>query len=286
MSTNDLVPEDVIELPGSKGRASKIDRYKWQIKDDQAGVLKHISKHKLLIDPEYQRDCQQGKVLKMAREWSWIACGVITVGQRGTEFYAIDGQHRILAARKRNDIDLLPCIVFPTKDERAEASAFLTTNLFRTGVAPLSKFKALLCAEDPAALIVQELITEAGRVPGIGSDKRTVTCLAALLKLAQSKPATLKRVWPLIVELCREHSLPNQIVHAMVYVEEHLPNGESLLNSRVRDQILRLGYDRIWDSIDSIVHAYRVSGTPSAYAQAVVNVINTKLRNKLRLEAQ
>src|SRR4051812_44439221 len=109
--------------PSPNGRSvSKVEKFGWIIVDKR-GVAMDIPKCSLHVDKSYQRDALgSSKILRIAREWSWIACGRLIVGIRPDGSYVvIDGQHRKLAADKRSDIADLPCEVFEVLGPSQEA---------------------------------------------------------------------------------------------------------------------------------------------------------------------
>lgn len=108
---------------GASKLTSKIDRYGWTVKD-KPGEMKMLHKSVLKVHPSYQRHALKQKIASIASSWSWVAAGAIIVGERGGEYWVIDGQHRVLAAHNRADIDKLPCIIFVTDDVKQEARGF------------------------------------------------------------------------------------------------------------------------------------------------------------------
>lgn len=65
---------------------------------NKPGVFMEIPTEALRIDTEYQRPISGARVDNIAGDWSWVACGVLTVALRGTgsgDYFVIDGQHRL-----------------------------------------------------------------------------------------------------------------------------------------------------------------------------------------------
>lgn len=92
----------------------KVQRYGWTMQDKQ-GEQRQINKNLLLVNDDYQRTASASKILEIASEWSWIGCGVIIVAKRDGSYWVIDGQHRVLAAKRRSDIKEMPCLVLMSK---------------------------------------------------------------------------------------------------------------------------------------------------------------------------
>lgn len=64
--------------------------------DDAKGDLCYVGVDRLKIDPLYQRDSASNtaKINDLAKTWSWIACGVLSVAKRKNgDLYCFDGAH-------------------------------------------------------------------------------------------------------------------------------------------------------------------------------------------------
>mgnify|MGYP003335309740 CR=1 FL=1 len=91
---------------------NKVERYEWTALDAE-GDLQWIDKAELSVDHTYQRPEAKQKVLRIASEFSWQKFGCLVVSERQSgEMVVIDGQHRALAAIRRDDVNKVPCIVF------------------------------------------------------------------------------------------------------------------------------------------------------------------------------
>ena len=140
---NQLIPLTEIEHARSIERRTATDNRKdkgtaLQVANDgEPGELLYLNKNILEIDHSYQRNAKNARVLKLARRWNWLSCGVLTVAKRSGRYYVVDGQHRLMAALKRADIDQLPCLVFESSEMREEAVAFRDANKERR---PINSF--------------------------------------------------------------------------------------------------------------------------------------------------
>ena len=67
----------------------------------------------------------------MADGWDWGFVRVLSVSHRDNKYYVFDGEYRPLAAKKRSDIQKLPCPVFEGMSLADEANAFLGLNTIR-----------------------------------------------------------------------------------------------------------------------------------------------------------
>lgn len=114
----------------------------------------------LLIDDSYQRSIETGPsqslVRRIAVNWDWSLCQPLVVARRDDgSLWVIDGQHRLAAARLRNDLYDLPCVVVPSRSPADEAAAFVALNQERRPLSKMDVFRAALEAGDEQAGIIQ-----------------------------------------------------------------------------------------------------------------------------------
>lgn len=265
-------------------KKSKIEQYSWSVKDS-AGTLSFIDKTSLMVDRSYQRHENQDKVLRMARAWSHVACGAITVARRAEDsnYYVIDGQHRVLAARKRSDIQKLPCIIFDTESAMQEAGGFIDANTQRRNPMALEKWNAQLLRGDPATVFVNILLKQAGRTPSGAAGPNTVRCLARLLAAAQINKDALARIWPLIIDLCNGKVLHERILDGLFYIEHRMPPSESLSDKRLYDRIIKVGYGELMNAALRAMAFYARGGTRT-WATGILDAINKGLHKKIAID--
>jgi hypothetical protein len=119
------------------------------------------------VDPAYQRstdnELSQTLIRKIARFWDWNLCQPLSLTRRADgSLWAVDGQHRLAAAKLRGDIPHLPCVVARYATSADEASAFVALNRQRKPLTAVDLFKAALAAGDEQAHQVMNAITGAG----------------------------------------------------------------------------------------------------------------------------
>lgn len=129
-----------------------------------------IKLDQLQVDRTYQRAMGKGNQAHanwILRHFSWLFYQPIVVAAPakpgGAPLYTvIDGQHRLVAARKHPKISELPCYVVDGADTAAQAKAFVTINGRRIGITRLQRFWAALAAKDHAAVRVAALCHKGG----------------------------------------------------------------------------------------------------------------------------
>jgi len=129
-------------------------------------VLQNIGVAELAVDPEYQRDIDNGAsralIRSIARDWNWGLCQPLVIAQRADGLFVVDGQHRLAAARLRGDIGDLPCVVTAHASVEDEAAAFVALNQKRKPLNAIDLFKARLASHDAVARSLLRLIHHAG----------------------------------------------------------------------------------------------------------------------------
>jgi len=268
----------------TNGRISKVEQHGWSVKDEP-GEFRLINKNHLIVDHRYQREgVTNSRVLDIARDWSWVACGTIIVAMREDgEFLVIDGQHRKLAADKRADIQLLPCMVFSLADVRAEAKGFLDVNTVRGAVRMSQKFKAMLISGDSAALAVKDMVEADGyRIVPAATQDFTVGCVHALLRETRINRELAQKAWSLCVELCEGKPIQDILFLGLCTLEKALAkSNQSIFESHNRQALLRAGAPVLLAKIRSAL-GYHGKGGSRVYAQGIIDVIN-KGRSARRL---
>lgn len=262
---------------------------------NKPGVFITIPVKELKVDTEYQRPLTGSRVDKMAADWSWVACGSITVALRGSgagDYYVIEGQHRVEAA-KRAKIAELPCMVFESMTHIDEAQGFLDTNTARRGMSVIDRYRALLVIEDSTALRAKELLEQADRVPGVAGGaggkgrptaSRELSCLDYLMTAVSTDNEVLTRLWPMVIEFCEGRLISKNILQGLFYLERFLVN-TSLLERHWRRRLMQVGYDTVAKSIAETI-AFETKGGSAVCAKGILRALNKGLQRKLTIEVE
>jgi hypothetical protein len=124
-------------------KIEKVERYDW-VKPGDNGRQCKIAVDELKIDNAYQRpEVSDRNTLAIARAFNWVAFNSIVVMERANgDKYVVDGQQRLLAAKRRGDIREVPCVLFKSDGREHEAQAFISLNVRRVKVPAVAKFNA------------------------------------------------------------------------------------------------------------------------------------------------
>jgi len=268
-----------------RGHVDKVARYRWKL-SNSPGRLQLIDKNELTLGAAYQRHAVAERVLKIAANWDWIACGAITVGFREGVHHVMDGQHRVLASRKRSDISDLPCLIFPTEDIAEEARGFLANNTMNKPVGTLDKHKAMLVAQDERALKLQALFDHLGIIPG---KSQTVHHFAAV-GWAYSKAAEdfegLTLVLTLAAELSAANGLPiaEKLTAGLYWMHKAHDEG-GLTDRRLVQRLRQLGAQTLLDGA-ARASAFYAAGGARVWAGGMLEALNKGLRRKFEMRLQ
>lgn len=259
---------------------NKTSRYGWTTKDEP-GELKNIHKNSLKIHPDYQRDAIPSKIKEITSNWSWIAAGAVIVGERNGELWVIDGQHRVLAAKRRSDISHLPCLVFKTNSIKQEAIGFLDLNTGRKPVSSIAKFKAMIAAGDEAACIVQKTLDSLGVTPKATANKaKEIKSIAWAVKRAGENPQKFELVMRIATELSHDVPLQERLLDGLWYINERIDGG--IEQKRIYDRLKAVGARRLLDAASKAA-AYYVRGGAAVWAAGMIEELNRGLQKRFVL---
>jgi hypothetical protein len=172
-------------------------------------TLRMLPTGRLKIDPSYQRALNEQRVRRMATGWCALLAQTIDVSERGGEWYVLDGQHRLAAARMAG-VPELAATVYNDLTPSAEARLFVELNTLRSRPSAADIFRAQLQAGDQTALSVLRAAAEAdvdidiNKVTGGNKPPRATRSVGALLAvhaaggetLVRETLSSLRAAWP------------------------------------------------------------------------------------------
>jgi hypothetical protein len=275
------LPPDKVHTPHGQVM-DKIDVYGWEILD-KSGRYQKISKTQLNVDHDYQRDnVKNARVIRIASKWQWSRFGTISVALRpdGT-FWVFDGQHRKLAADKRSDIDLLPCMVFTSTGPVAEAGWFLAQT-DRGNLTMLDRFKALVTQNDPTAIAARDMIAASGYKIAYSSGTKTVRCISAIMQCVRTDPDAAQVAWDMAVAISDGENIADVVFWGLFVVERHLARLSlgSIADAKIRPFVTRLTTRAILRSVAETA-AYFGKGGQKVYGESVLRLMNKGRQHKI-----
>jgi uncharacterized protein YunC (DUF1805 family) len=264
------------------GETSKVERYKWKAKD-QPGRHMRIPKERLKVDDTYQRDFKEAKVSAIRAEWSYIACGAISVARREDgSFWVMDGQHRVLAAMARADVSHIDCMVFESTSVKEEARGFLASNTVRKPLTSIDKFKAQIVAGNTIAIEAQKLLTQAGYVASKNEKAKGVRSISSILHCLKVDAETFKTVWPAIVASAQGQAIMERTIYGLFWIEKHRVN-DSLSDPKWLKRLAQVGQEELLTAAAK-ASAYYARGGAQVWGPGMLLVINKRMQEKFKVD--
>jgi len=249
-----------------------------------------ISKHDLQIDESYQRTISQQLVKRIAEKWDWLYLGVIHVAEINGSYYVVDGQHRLEAAKKREDIDHLPCIVHRNVDQETAAEMFLGINgakdalkPTRKSLTPYQKFKALLIAKDETAVTIQNNLNLLGyKIPGSPRGKgKSLNAVAAVYNAFVKDEEHARQALITCTEIMNGKPLTQNLFWGVYEFARNADRYDPPVPfEKWRQRLVKIGYPNIDEAIVAYTKAMRNAG-PGNCGMGVLNAYNYGLKDRV-----
>ncbi len=262
------------------------------LRGDKPGKFAWVKKDRLHVDHGYQRNIINAhRVNRIAKDWSWATCGVLTAvpreGRDSKEYWVIDGQQRLSAAKKISSINSLPVMIFELDAKTREAMCFVEVNTERQAVSSMDVFRARLFARDEHAVAIDEMVRQSGyRLFGGGSSTTGGFSSIAFLyrQYAQDSERTT-RAWDLATKTMDGASLSQSTTVALFYLFQFLeeivcPTASKW--SAIQRKLFAMGPKGVVQAVHQAVAFYGKTG-PSIYAAGLVQAINKKVTQHNRL---
>lgn len=260
----------------------KVSRYGWKIAD-QPGELAWLDKNVIKVDELYQRSLVNGRVTSLSQNWSWIACGALIIAKRENSYWAIDGQHRLMAAKRRSDITEIPCLVFQVSNIQEEAKGFIAVNSERKPISTKQQHKAKVVSGDETAKKVQAKIDELGLTTT--TDSKTpghFACFAWAMKTAKEDYDLFSTVLKVTAEICLKDGEPvkHKLVQGFTYLHKNYTGG--ILEPRMHDRIKAKGSLTL-DIAATKSAIMMAQGGSKVWARGILEELNKGLVKKFRV---
>jgi len=255
----------------------KIERYNWKL-IDSPGELRYVPKTNIEIDHTYQRLHSTGQVRRLSREWSWLACGVIIVGERlDNTLVAIDGQHRLLAALNRSDIQNLPCIIFKINSIAKEAECFVISNTHRKGVKTIEKHIANIIAKDETALFIDNILKRNNIELSDRNTSPSLLCIGQCYNIVETDKDNFETILQLSSALCANSHIPESILGGIYILSKQL--NVPITDIKFKKHLFRFTVQEYVRGINE-ARVYFGKGGRNIWAKGMLDIINKGLRTK------
>jgi hypothetical protein len=248
-----------------------------------------VDKNKLHIDGRYQREqISEAKVLTIAREWDWKLYGSLSVARRTDgSLWIYDGGHRVRAAFRRDDIVLLPCMIFDVAEVQDEARAFIAKAILRSSISVFDRHRAALEAGEPVAVKADMIVRRHGYVVA-KNDKGAYSfrAIGTVHKMVRRDPALTDRVFAACVAISdgSGERISGDVLDGLFTLAlKTADSGEDVLGGKWMKKLSEVGIRGLEAVIKqfSVIHG---KGGPLVAAKGIADILNKGRRNKLVLE--
>lgn len=267
-------------------QGDKVARYKWS-DPGSPGEFLLIDKHELHVDHVYQRSEGVSKIAALTKDFNWRAFGAVHVALRPDgKWFVFDGQHRVLAAIRRSDVKLLPCMVFELDTVEEEAESFLSVNTCRRPIGSLAKHKARVTASDPVALFLERCFSDLRlTVINTAACGGHIKCLTICYKLAAVDQDTFFDVLRLASDLSYAENVPvkESLLSGLFWLASRLPNGVN--TPRFEQRVRQKGQFALAQAVHRAAALY-ARGGDRIFGVGILEELNKGLQRKFEIEAR
>lgn len=271
------------EMGKNYEKGQKLDYQHNKEVQQKQGAFNYLPKEDIFSEEKYNRPPNKVRVAKMVKNFSNVAFGVLRVSHRDGKYWVIEGNNRLCAAKKREDITHVPCLIFEGLSLKQEATAWSQCNLDRKNPSYAERINSLILQGDEAAILTKKLANKAGRIIANNSSKDTLSCIASMLRRTRNMPFIIERIWPLLTELTKDGILQTRHVEGFCFLENSLIENRSLMDSDIYDLIIKIGPERLLRVANNAA-AELGQGRDYIWGGAMLREINKSLRKKLKLE--
>jgi hypothetical protein len=127
---------------------------------------------------------------------------------------------------------------------------------------------------------VAELVAASGRSVTEGTGAYTFSAVASLMACVTDNEAVTRRIWPVIIEVCKGHKITQNFINGMFYLEKNM-TGDSLSSTRLRKRLVQIGFPRICDSMVQSANYHGGGMGHKNCALGILQAINKGHRNRL-----
>ena len=235
------------------------------------------------FDPSYQRpEVSETNTLAIARAFSWASFGALVVMERQNKsLWCVDGRQRWTAAKKRGDIQVVPCMVFQSNGRNHEAMAFLDLNTHRKYVSAIHKFMASVKAGLKKHVEIARWLELHGVVVGDSASGHLVISFPdVFIRTWEQDAESAKRAIVTQLKIVTEGALSSYLHKGLWYLEH-----SGIDTSPQAEKLIRIGgLSRILGSIEDVARATQSSGRSQRICGlGILHLINVKRQRKIRL---
>lgn len=232
-----------VRVANTSATVSKVERYGWNKDVGKPGEYLMLNKMDLDISGDYQRhgngkvdidgvmsgtDKRKKSIKQIAKSFSWELFGVlIVVMWKDGTLWVVDGGHRTIAARLRDDITMLPALVFERPDIDREELLKMDANLFfnsckmRRSMDSYDRHRAATIAEHDDALAVNDLLMKFNiKLDQSARKPDQFSAVNTLKKCINRNPKTAEKALEVALSVAKTGPVTMDILSGIFYLLE------------------------------------------------------------------
>jgi len=215
--------------------------------------VRRVSKTSLIPAKEYQRDLNQGTILKIRGNFELLRFRPITCSRRKDgSLYIIDGQTRFEAVKNMKNIEMVPVIIHGDLSLPEEAGLFVALNSDGVKVGRFFVFRAKKVSGDTTALYIQSVLDESGLTLVKSAKKgRQVAAIEKIESIQEGlTQEEFKAIMTMVAKLCKDRPVSRRLLAGIASLKRD--KDFNITDFRVQSKILKAGIDKIEESIDEV----------------------------------
>lgn len=260
---------------------TKNERYKWPEVERTEIVM--VDKNLIKIDESYQRGLAKARAQDIARDFNWALFGAVIVSKRpdGT-LWCIDGQHRLTAAKMREEIINIPCHIKEYEGTAEEAEFFVSANRMRKPIRAIDAYRAAVVAGDRDAVEIRRILGSFGYRVSSAVSQGCTKCVSLLMKMIKADASMALKTIEFCCSSANGEHLNNAFVAGSFYLAKVLPEALSEESSkRLRNMGMGDVLKRIKNAVIEVGQVGGRSNNPRSCALGILNAINYRSTKKI-----
>jgi hypothetical protein len=256
--------------------------------DEERLEVRMLPVSDLAVDRKYQRILDKNWCNKTAQRWRPELAQALEVSVRqsesyGEQFFVIDGQHRLEAAKIRG-IPALPCIIHRDLASQDEATLFVQLQKNRRPLGSIDLFWAMFHSNDPSAVRIAEICEKHGfiiaRKLGDNANNK-IACVSALQRVYRYGEGTLEETLSVLRDTWdgQHDSLLRNVVQGLGRFIQAFALHENYAHGALVDKLKATSVTSLAAIGEGRARDFKLSA-PNGFARAVLEQYNHRRQHR------
>jgi hypothetical protein len=282
LKANDLSSKKVF---GDEFSVLKKDCYNWAT-ISEPGEFRLIDKYDLKIDGDYQREpTSKARILEIAKNFDWKLFGAISVIERTDKtLWVFEGGHRTRACFYRDDVKLVPCMVFKDVNKlEDEAKAFIGSNKLKSSVNSYDYFKASVVAKEPISMKVENILDRYGYKISRNGGPFSFSAIATFRNLVYRNEKLAEKVFGFWANMAGGSQISASVLRGLFVLTAKLEGKINVIDSDNSKRFIEYGIT----GCETIILRKKIEtskGGELVEAIALLDILNKRRRQKYTIK--